>query len=145
MKRVIIMRGVPGSGKSTLTRETFPDAVFCSADDYFMVESKYCFDPSKIALAHQACWRKFYGALCDKADTIVVDNTSTNVAEVAPYVLPAEVMDYQVEILTIWADPELAASRNVHGVPAESVLRMAEQLAEETERLPPWWNHTLIF
>jgi predicted kinase len=146
MKRVIIMRGVPGSGKSTLAREMFPNAVFCSADDYFMVEGKYCFDPSKIALAHQACWRKFYGALCDQVPLIVVDNSATNVAEeVAPYVLPSEVMGCQVEVLTIWADPELAASRNVHGVPAKTVLLMAELLAEEINRLPLRWNHTFIF
>ncbi len=145
MRQVIVMRGLPGSGKSTFAAKMFPEAIVCSSDEYFMIEGKYCFDPSKLGLAHQDCWKEFNFALFMDKPLVVVDNTCITAAETAPYVLPAECYGYEVQIITIWVDPELAASRNIHGVPVETVLSMAEQLAEETERLPPWWNHTLIF
>ena len=34
-KKIVIMRGIPGSGKSTYVRENFDGAWICSADDFF--------------------------------------------------------------------------------------------------------------
>lgn len=137
MKTVKILRGIPGSGKTTLAREMGELTV--SADDYFMVDGVYCFNPREIHLAHQACWRRFYSEATSDTEVIVVDNTNITAAEIAPYVLPAEANGYKVQIITIQADPVQAFSRNVHGVPSHIVLGMAQKL--EREVLPPWWEH----
>jgi predicted kinase len=33
--KLIILRGLPGSGKTTLVRKEWPNAAVCSADSYF--------------------------------------------------------------------------------------------------------------
>lgn len=49
MRNVIIMRGVPGSGKSTYVRNRYPEARVVSADRYFTdpATGEYRFDASK--------------------------------------------------------------------------------------------------
>lgn len=58
---MIIMRGVPGAGKSTITehlkRKLNTDCV-CSADQYFMKDGDYQFDKKLIKDAHQYCQNK---------------------------------------------------------------------------------------
>ena len=45
MKSLILVRGIPGSGKSTFAKEISYGFPFLSADDFFMIEGKYQFDP----------------------------------------------------------------------------------------------------
>jgi len=140
--KVVILSGLPGSGKSTYAKREFAGAIVVSADNYFMKNGVYTFDFTKIALAHQDCWRKFFDAVNRKFAMIVVDNTNLTAAEISPYMLPAETFGYEVEIRTIQIDPDVAKSRNTHGVPAPVIDSMAKNLA--TRVLPPWWKHTVI-
>lgn len=55
---MIILRGPPGAGKSTLAETCFPDYVRCSADDHFMKNGKYVFDRYEIQVAHDVCYVK---------------------------------------------------------------------------------------
>ena len=139
---MIVLRGVPGSGKSTLVRKEFNGAKTVSADDFFVVEGEYRFDPTKLPLAHQACFRGFVEACLFGTPLIVVDNTSTTAMEASPYVLCGETYGYKVEVVTLHCDPKVAASRNLHGVPEAAVLRMDERLRGEF--IPPWWNHRVV-
>lgn len=127
--KVIILRGVPGSGKSTETKK-YPDAYIVSADHYFIgKDGIYRFDMDKISAAHGQCKSKFEAALKDKRPLVIVDNTNTTVKELKFYVEAAKNAGYEVEIVRIDCDPEIAASRNVHNVPKSSVLKMAQRLA----------------
>lgn len=127
--KVIILRGVPGSGKSTESKK-YPDAYVVSADHYFIgKDGIYRFDMNKIASAHGQCKSRFEAALSEKKPVVVVDNTNTTVKELKFYVETARRAGYAVEIVRIDCDPEIAAARNVHGVPKASVLKMAERLA----------------
>lgn len=96
MKKVIILSGISGSGKSTYGRKLLEGALWtsvCSADDYFMVGSEYRFDASKLSLAHGQCFKKFIDLLKGGDQVVVVDNTNTSVVEIAPYVLGGQAWD----------------------------------------------------
>jgi predicted kinase len=147
MKRVIILQGVSGSGKSTYIKNNCDHAEVCSADHYFMVDGEYKFDPSKLGKAHQACFRGFVEWLQDlqsAVDLMFVDNTNTTVAEVAPYYFAAEAYGAEVKIVYLECDSEIAAQRNAHSVPLRSVQAMEARLNCFADRMPPWWNRKVI-
>ena len=145
--KVIILQGVPGSGKSFYANELVAGvkSVICSADDYFYElggGTKYAFDASKLGAAHGACFRRFIGAVRSEVPVVVVDNTTTTVTEIAPYVLGGEAYGYEVEIIQVLCDPEVAAARNTHGVPAKAIIMMAGRIASCS--CPPWWKVTTV-
>jgi len=74
---------------------------------------------------------------------LVVDNTGTSVAEVAPYAALAGAFGHSLRIVTIICDPTVAWKRNSHGVPFETIFRMDRRLRDETALLPPYWPHTI--
>lgn len=149
--RVVIMSGIPGSGKSTYVKENLPEAVVVSADDYFTTRTgAYKFDSAKLPQAHNQCLRRFTNFLITYSGgqdlivqpILVVDNTNLTVAEIAPYAALAQAYGADLEIITLVCTIETAAKRNVHGVPEEAVDRMARTLAGRA--LPPWWPHQFV-
>ncbi len=121
---MIILRGVPGAGKSTWVAQYYPDALVCSADHFFEGLGGYVFIPSKIGEAHASCRETFRRGLTESESVVIVDNTSTQKWEFAYYVYAAEAAGYDVEVVRLVVDLELAAARNVHGVPVDAILRM---------------------
>lgn len=142
--QVIILRGIPGCGKSTYAKKHFPQAKIVSADDFFMQTGEYHFDGEKLSQAHQSCWRAFYEAISQKEPLVIVDNTNTAAFEISPYVLPSEANGYEVSIITLMCDPAVAAARNIHHVPLQTVERMAKRLNEHTKLMPTRWKHQII-
>lgn len=144
MKQVIVMQGIPGSGKSTHIKERWwspeGNVVVVSANHYFteLGGGTYAFDPSKLSEAHGKCFRNFIMALWTGKDVVIVDNTNTTTAEVAPYMAAAAAWGYEAEIRRIECDPEVAAARNIHGVSSAGVNAMAERLAAFQPM--PWWK-----
>lgn len=138
MKKVIIMQGIPGSGKSFAVSKLANPAV-CSADFFFEKDGHYDFDVKKLPEAHAACLLAFLGFVQEGKPLVVVDNTSTTVAEVAPYYALAQAHGYEVEIHTVKADPKVAAARNTHGVPLAACEAMAKRIEKFAAAAPPWW------
>lgn len=138
---ITIMRGVPGSGKSTYTKGRRK----VSADSFFEVDGEYRFDPRLLPHAHGKCLRDFID-LCrnPEGDELVVDNTGTTIAEIAPYAATALAYGHSIKIITLECDPEVAAARNVHGVPRAAVIAMHKRLQEDTAKIPPWWPHEIV-
>lgn len=140
---IFILQGVSGSGKSTTAGKLADAENICSADDFFMQDGKYHFDPSKLGAAHGACLRKFVSLLllnAQKGRPIVVDNTNTTVGEIAPYYSLAEAYGYKPVIVTVECDPVVAAARNTHGVPLAACEGMAARIKATNAVLPPWWS-----
>ena len=141
--KMTILRGIPGAGKSFFARPLLDaGAALASADSFFMVEGEYIFNPALIGQAHGFCFKTALAAVQSGRD-VVVDNTATSIAEIAPYMLLGTSHDYQVEIVLVQPPSvEIAAARNTHGVPAEVVQRMADAIARDT--LPPWWAQRTV-
>lgn len=133
MKKVYIMRGLPGAGKSTWIKNNTPGAVVCSADHFFEKSGTYQFDPTNLGKAHAECFAKFQKALERGAETIVVDNTNTTKWEFEKYQNLANLHGYDVELVKIFdgglSDEDLA-NRNTHGVPLENIRRMRSRWQE---------------
>ncbi len=129
MKLIKILSAAPGSGKTTYIKNNFPDAVICSADHYFTDEAgNYNFDINKLYQAHLTCQKKFFDALEQNAPLIIIDNTNTRIKEIREYAEPAKKANYEVEVIFIITPTHIAHQRNTHGVPLETIEKMAERL-----------------
>lgn len=126
--RLVIIRGLPGSGKTTYAARNFPNAYRVSADDFFTgADGVYRFDPSKIAQAHAACQGHVLHALNARLHPVVVHNTFTQRWEFSLYLYMAAVLNVPVTVRDLYdgglTDEELAA-RCVHGVPVAAIAAM---------------------
>lgn len=147
-KTVYIFRGLPGSGKSTKAKELPVPRRIVSADDFFMVDGVYRYDPSRIGEAHGQCMRFAIEHIQRHAIPLVIDNTNISNIEIAPYVLLAQAYGWGHKIIALHTtDVALVAEcavRNTHGVPAELVATMFERLLTELSATPSWWNQEIV-
>lgn len=134
-KIVTIMRGISGSGKSTYIRNHIPGAYVCSADDFFIdPDGIYQFDRNKLGEAHRWCYNKFLTALTDWRENVVVDNTNTQLFELYGYAQLAWAYGYDVRVVRMDTPVEVAAARNLHGVPHAGVKAMQDRF----QTIPPF-------
>ncbi len=133
MKTAYIMRGLPGAGKSSIVTSLecigLGDACWCSADNFFMKDGKYQWYAAGLKQAHQECRDYFHRACKAGAQLVVCDNTNIKHADYKYYIQTAKEFGYQVVVITVGQfDKEslkLYAERNSHGVPLETIERMA--------------------
>ncbi|CAG0881872.1 unnamed protein product [Darwinula stevensoni] len=129
-KVILIMRGLPGSGKSHLTKvitQLYPHATICSADDYYSLTGMYEFDPSRLKDAHAYSQAKA-DQECNKGTSVVIiDNTNVTRWEMIPYVKMGNAYKYVVLLIepkTPWfKDAEELARRNTHNVSVDLLKR----------------------
>lgn len=132
-----LMRGLPGSGKSTRARELAlahyerGEATYVlSADDFWVQNAagEYRFDGRLIGEAHAWNQDRMVAALENGADAIVIDNCNVCREHAKPYVRLALEFDYEVVIVepkTPWAfDLDGLLAHGSHNVPRHSLERM---------------------
>lgn len=95
MSKLTIMRGLPGTDKSTLAR-TYRNASIYSTDDYFVTPEGYKYDPQKASEAHKWNQDRVHKAMLRCEPHIIVDNTNINSSQCKPYVVLAQQHDYKV-------------------------------------------------
>lgn len=135
--RLVLMRGIPGSGKTTYACRAFPGAVTLSTDRFFTREDgSYRFDAARLGDAHEACLRQLAKALDAGMTPIVVDKCNLTWRAIEPYAEAARRANYELLVVTLEADPLTCWRRNVHRVPQAKVLELARILSEV--RLPAW-------
>ena len=98
---LVIMRGVSGSGKSTMARKIAEErgGVIFSTDDYFEREGRYEFDPKMLPSYHAKNQARAEAAMARGVSPIIIDNTNTQAWEMKPYVEAAKRHGYEVEIV----------------------------------------------
>lgn len=127
MPDLFILRGLPGSGKSDLARSLADryDAVICSADQYFMVGGKYCYDSSRLAAAHAYCQSTARKAMVEKKERVIIDNTNADPPHFRPYEEMARQYGYTVRFLVV---ENRHGGRSAHFVPQQSMVRALDRI-----------------
>jgi len=139
--KVVILSGIPGSGKSTIAREMTKDGgVICSADQHFTDEAgNYNFVPFELQIAHAKCMKKFIDAIMEGKKIVVVDNTNTSIEQVSPYYLVAKAFGLRdISLIVLKCSPQLALTRNTHNVPSHNVMQHHDRLSQM--RVPATWK-----
>jgi adenylate kinase family enzyme len=132
-RSVVILRGLPGSGKTTFIKDVISHIQMfgedittrvVSADDYHLDErDRYVFRYEALRHAHAMCLELFLDAVDDDGvDVIFVDNTNMSLEECVTYQRVAECKRLRVSIVTVheW-NADVLASRNTHGVDASKI------------------------
>lgn len=132
MKTLFIVRGVPGSGKSTFAHAIWNNYAICEADQYFIDKEtgEYKFNPDELKNAHQWCRDEVETKMKDNQANpqyypeIVVSNTFTQEWEMEPYFKLAEKYGYKVFSFIV---ENRHGGVNTHGVPEDKVQVMKDR------------------
>ena len=124
MKKLFLVRGISGSGKTTFAKEL--GGVHFETDNYFMVDGEYKFDGTKLKEAHQWCQNEVNNAMilnhtAKINDKIVVSNTFTQEWEMKPYFEMAKEWGYTVFSIIV---ENRHGGVNEHGVPEDKLKMM---------------------
>lgn len=124
MSRLIIIRGVPGSGKTKVAEEIADHlyALHFEANMWrYNDEGEYIYDPKDNKRCHKECQKSVREAL-EMGIPVVVANTFTREWQVKPYLEMASDLDIPVDIVVCKGN-----FQNVHNVPNSSVETMRQQ------------------
>ncbi len=129
MRKVLtLVRGLPGSGKSTFANTITNEFSVCEADKFFYdKKGNYNFDATKLSAAHEWCRNQVETRMKDNEvnpqfyPEIVVSNTFTKEWEMNEYFELAKKYEYKVFTIIV---ENRHGGVNQHGVPAEKIEQM---------------------
>jgi predicted kinase len=131
----VILRGLPGSGKSTFAKRLASKFGFVhlEADDHLYVNGEYRFDPARIADAHALVVRDALTQL-ETGRRVVVANTHVRLWEMAGIIGAATLS--QRSYCIVHCDGRFS---NIHAVPDEvisgMIARWERAMGVEADRL----------
>jgi len=135
MKQVYILRGLPGSAKSTLADELAKASFYenrsvaiHTTDNYHMVNGRYQYDASKAGEYHKKNLLAFQKSCKSGIDTVICPNTNINKEQYQKYVDYAKLHDYRVTIIVMDEFRETVCGRRTeHKMPKELIYSMKQR------------------
>jgi predicted kinase len=122
-KRLILVRGIPGSGKTTFARSL--GGVHYEADMFFMDQnSNYVFDATKLKEAHEWCRSMCEHEMGEEESLIVISNTFTQEWEMKSYLDLASKYGYIAFTIIV---ENRHGGVNTHGVPEDKIQEMKDR------------------
>lgn len=131
-KTMYLLRGVPGSGKSYLSRRLAGrlGGKIYSADDMLMAGEEYVWTSPLVFAAHQIVQQLVKLAMIRNEKVVIVDNTNLRPRQGRPYVDLAKRYGYEIEVRepdTDWRyDVSELTARGTHAMPQEVLEHMVE-------------------
>jgi len=133
-RTLIICRGLPGSGKSSLARSLAPGSNY-AADDFFTKGGRYDFDFTRIGEAHAWCMGQVEEALARHDPLVAVHNTFSRDWEARAYYSLAA--NYGYTIFVVEAQNDFG---NTHEVPESAIQVMRDRWEPLRQPLQPLWR-----
>lgn len=113
MKKLVIMAGLPGSGKSYIRSEHYADLKVIDCDE--IKKSLKGYDPKNPSTVHEESKRlesiSIYKALGNE-ESFVYDTTATNWAKIVKLIQDAKAVGYEVELCYVKVSLKTALKRN---------------------------------
>jgi len=140
-QELIIMRGIPGSGKSTKAKSLIGKGAIHSTDDVISASGDYkkffadmvtANDFSRIGNMHKQNLQNAIQSMESGVTPVIIDNTNIRAFEPKAYIQKALELGYDdsniriVDIGTGGASAEELAKRNTHGVPLDKIKSMID-------------------
>lgn len=129
-KTLYLIRGLPGSGKSTFAKELASSlgAHHCEADMYHIDDDtgEYLWKAENVHDAHRWCQEIAEHCMEWDHDNVVISNTFTTEKELKPYLELASRYDYRVVSLVV---ENRHGNESIHGVPEETMQKMERRFS----------------
>lgn len=125
MKELVILRGLPGSGKSTFAHllTTGRNAVIIENDQYMYEDGVYIWKTSKMKGAIKDTNEKLYRALKTGVELIVISNVNVRLSDFNRYIEMGKNDGYKITSLIV---ENRADTKSKHGVCKETLNSMEE-------------------
>jgi predicted ABC-type ATPase len=139
---LIVMRGLPGSGKSSVSKrvqqlfqEQSTQVVrICTDEILEMCEGGYLWAGHKMGLYHGIALNIARRSFNADVPVVILDNTNIRTKDFEDYIFDARQKGYLVRVFVVGSFDESAIQasmkRNTHNVPEFAIRRMAERFQE---------------
>ena len=125
MNTLVLVRGLPGSGKTTFVATLMTEDSFEFSADGFMYADGQEFSPARLAECHRKCQDSVRRVLTENSNaTVFVHNTFTQTWEMEPYFEIAGKTDTLVHTIVV---ENRHGNNSVHDVPDGTMSRMRQR------------------
>lgn len=116
-----IIRGLPGSGKTTLAKKIAQRHI--EADMFHILRGEYNFDRNNLIKAHDWCKLELERMIRSGVNSIAISNTFSRESEYSDYIKLADKYGYSFQVITI----EVSPFGSEHNVPEEVIQKMIDR------------------